>query len=108
MPNDAAWLAPWYAVTDNATCAGLEEQLRREIAPTHVLSGQTVRLIARRADTDDALFALSDGRVAEVHLTWRGSTETDPRWPATALYASLADWMREEMAPLHRLLMDRP
>jgi hypothetical protein len=107
MSDDAGWLDPWYAVAHGATCAGLEQQLRREIAPRHILAGKDVRLIARRTDTDDVLFALRDGRVAEVHLTWKGSREPDPRWPATAIYASLTDWMQEEMMPLHRLLMDR-
>jgi hypothetical protein len=61
-------------------------------------------LIARRDDTDDALFLLEDGRVAEVHMTWRKSAEPDPRWPATAIFASLEDWARERMAPLHEAL----
>jgi hypothetical protein len=65
-----------------------------------VLAGETVRLIARRQDTDDALFALDGGRVAEVHMTWRQSTEEDPRWPATAVFPSIEDWARESMVPL--------
>lgn len=59
-------------------------------------------------DTDDALFALDDGRVAEVHLTWRQGTEPDPRWPFTALFPSLEDWMRLAMVPLHRELARDP
>lgn len=60
-----------------------------------------MRLIARRDGTDDALFQLDDGRVAEVHMTWRRSRETDPRWPATAIFTSLEDWVEESMKPLH-------
>lgn len=106
MTDGLAWLPPWNPVDDEAQSKALERQLRREIAPGHVLTGHTVRLIARRDDTDDALFALEDGCVAEVHMTWRTSRETDPRWPATAIFASLGVWAEESMKPLHEELSD--
>ena len=49
-------------------------------------------------------FALDDGHVAEVHLTWRRDTEPDPRWPDCAIFASLEEWRRESMVPLHEWL----
>ncbi|MCC7252216.1 hypothetical protein [Hyphomicrobium sp.] len=101
MTGALQWLEPWYAIDDADVGAGLERQLDVELSPLHVLYGESVRLIARRTDTDDALFALSDGRVAEVHLTWKSSTEEDPRWPATAIFASLDEWARDSMRPLH-------
>lgn len=104
MPGTFEWLSPWYAVESVDVCVGLEAQLRREISARHVLHGESVRLIARRDDTDDALFVLADGRVAEVHLTWKNGTEEDPRWPATGIFASLDEWARESMAPLHEEL----
>src|SRR5262245_18239542 len=104
MPETFEWLSPWYPVASPDICAGLEAQLRREISSRHVLHGQSVHLIARRDDTDDALFALADGRVAEVHLTWKNGREEDPRWPATGIYPSLDQWARESMAPLHEEL----
>lgn len=75
-----------------------------EIPQDHILARESVRLIARRGDTDDALFALTEGRVAEVHMTWRKSRETDRRWPATAIFSSFAEWEAESMIPLHREL----
>jgi hypothetical protein len=78
----------------------LESELHRELCPTHILYAKSVRLIARRDDMDDALFALDDGRFAEVHLTWRGSVEPDPRWPATAIFASMDEWRQRSMRPL--------
>lgn len=101
MTNQLQWLQPWHPVDDASVRSGLEHQLRVELSPRHVLHGESVRLIARRADTDDALFALPDGRVAEVHLTWRSRTEEDPRWPAAAIFASLDEWAAESMRPLH-------
>jgi hypothetical protein len=95
------WLPPWYAVDEASVGQGLEGQLRMEISDRHILAGEAVRLIARRADTDDALFALEGRRVAEVHLTWKNGTEEDPRWPVTAIFASLEEWARDSMAPLH-------
>ena len=104
MTSSFEWLEPWYHVDDPTICGGLEQQLQREISARHVLSGERACLLARRADTDDALFELSNGRVAEVHLTWRQSTEPDPRWPATAIFGSLEEWARESMVPLHQEL----
>ena len=100
------WLTPWYPVVDGYIGAGLERQLAVEISRRHVLFGETCRLIARREDTDDALFALPGGRVAEVHLTWSSRTEQDPRWPATAVFGSLEDWARDSMVPLHAELSE--
>ena len=107
MSAPVTWLEPWYPVDEFGAervvemAAALEKQLRREICKRHVLHGESVSLIARRADTDDVLFALAGGRVAEVHLTWRRGTEPDPRWPDTAIFASLDQWARESMVPLH-------
>lgn len=102
-----AWLAPWGGLDDEKIAAALAEQLAREIAPGHVLEGKTVHCIARRDDTDDVLFAIDDGRFAEVHLTWRQSRETDPHWPSTAIFASLDEWARDSMQPLFNDLHDR-
>ncbi len=104
MWDAITWLEPWYPVDDEMICQGLERQLMLEIPADHILAHESVRLIARRDDTDDALFALTRGRVAEVHMTWRRSRETDPRWPATAIFSSLAEWTAESMIPLHREL----
>lgn len=101
MTGAFAWLEPWYPVADADVRAGLERQLHQEISHRHVLFGERVRLIARRADTDDALFELANGRVAEVHLTWSQRVEQDPRWPVTAVFGCLEEWARESMVPLH-------
>lgn len=101
------WLEPWYPIDEFGAergvemAAALEAQLRRELSPRHLLAAETVRAIARRQDMDTVLFALDGGRVAEVHLTWSRCTETDPRWPGCAIFASLGDWQRRSMAPLH-------
>ena len=110
MSVPVTWLEPWYPVDEFGPekavemAAALEKQFRREICCSHVLHGESVSLIARRADTDDVLFALAGGRVAEVHLTWRRGTEPDPRWPDTRIFASLEEWRRESMVPLHEWL----
>ncbi|RUP09253.1 hypothetical protein [Hyphomicrobium sp.] len=106
MTDGFVWLEPWYPVDDTAICAGLEAQLRLEVSRRHVLHGEAVQLIARRGDTDDALFLLAGGRVAEVHMTWSKRTEPDPRWPATGIFASLDDWAHDSMLPLHRELSE--
>ncbi|WP_144083524.1 hypothetical protein [Hyphomicrobium nitrativorans] len=104
MSDTIAWLDPWYPIVDEVVRHGVERQLMLEIPQSHILARESVRLIARRGDTDDALFALTEGRVAEVHMTWRRSPETEPHWPATAIFSSLAEWAAESMIPLHHEL----
>lgn len=73
----------WFEMQE-AQAIGFEDELRRECVPGHVLHGLEVRAVATADWSDDALFELEDGRWALVHLTWK--TETDPKWPATAIY----------------------
>jgi hypothetical protein len=95
------WLVPWFAVESGEQRSTLETELRQEIARTHVLFGLKVSALGHRRDQDDVLFALEDGRVAEVHLTWRGTAETDPRWPEMVFFPSLTAWVEEQMVPAH-------
>ncbi|MGN8001430.1 hypothetical protein [Sphingomonas sp. 22176] len=107
------WLKPWVARDDfgwseeeiSDFCTAWEQQLVREVGPQHILRGLVPTLIARRFDCDDALFRLPDGRIAEVHLTWRESEEPDPRWPSTGIFSSLEKWTTERMAKQHQALI---
>lgn len=104
------WLEPWDPIMDEgwsadrkaAFCRGWEEQLAQEVGPEHLLFQQSVSLIARNYSSDDALFQLPDGRIAEVHLTWRKSMEPDPRWPSAALFTSLDEWECKRLARWHQ------
>jgi len=86
--NDPA--DPWEVITDAHPCRGLEDELRKEVGPRHELWNRAAKPIARRVD--DVAFLLEDGRIAEVHLTWKGMTEADPRWPATRFFLNVEDW----------------
>jgi hypothetical protein len=104
------WLEPWAAIADldwdegkkADYCAGWEGQLAREVGPMHILHTRAAKLIARRFDTDDALFQLETGEVAEVHLTWSRGQEPDPRWPGAAIFPTLEHWASESMATQHQ------
>jgi hypothetical protein len=93
------WLEPWSELDNEDERKSLENQLVREVGPKHVLFGQRPKLVARRYDRDDALFLLDDGRLADVHLTWRRDMEPDPRWPSCGLFDSIEEWAREVMEP---------
>jgi hypothetical protein len=81
------WLELWEPVGDEMTVESQsfreawERELRKEVTSSHVLYGFEAKLIARRYDSDDALYKLDDGRVARVHLTWKQAEEIGPRWP---------------------------
>jgi len=102
VPDDH-WLMPWYGPpwNDPNGLIIIEHQLACEIPPGHVLSGQIVRLLAREDASDNVLFGLPDGRVAEVHLVWGRSRQTDPHWPSTAVFGSLQEWMATIIMPGH-------
>jgi hypothetical protein len=91
------WTEPWAAVFRTDEQAGLQIELGVELAEAHPLFGYAVTAIARRYDRDDVLFELPDGRVAEVHLTWRGAKEVDTRWPRAQLFSSVEEWIKERM-----------
>ena len=66
-------------------------ELRAELAPSHPLHGQDIRVVARRLDQDDVLLSLPDSRRwAICHLTWSGKQEP-PNYPRTKIYDDLAD-----------------
>jgi hypothetical protein len=95
------WLRPWYRLDNDKERLSLERELQRELSERHVLWKKAVMIIARRYDQDDILARMSDGKVAEVHLTWRGETETDPRWPRTQIHGTIDEWRERSMRPLH-------
>jgi hypothetical protein len=90
MASETTWDGDWYAVESATEREWAEDELRRELAPGHVLHGVNVTAIARRWRRDDILFQLQDGRFAQVHLTRR--PETNPTWPDTQIYSTLKDW----------------
>lgn len=98
---EQGWLRPWYRLDNDKERRWLEWELQRELSEKHVLWKKAVTIIARRYGQDDVLARMSDGKVAEVHLTWRGATETDPRWPTTQVYATIDEWREGSMRPLH-------
>jgi hypothetical protein len=95
------WLEPWVPIESNNDRMALEVELGSELVIGHPLHGVTVSALARRRDGDDVLFALADGRVAEVYLTWRDRSESDSHWPLVEFYSSLATWSARRMAPQH-------
>lgn len=91
------WPAGWRAPAP-AEAAALESELRRELGAGHVLADRKSRVIARRDDRDDILIELPDepGRVAVVHLTYRGTREPNPIWPETRFHESIVAWRKAE------------
>jgi hypothetical protein len=71
---------PWYPIIDVTAARTLADELARELGEGHLLFDVAVEAVARRADRDDVLFRLLDGsgRLALVHLTWRGEVEPAP------------------------------
>ena len=102
------FLEPWFAYTDER----ILDELRRELAPGHILEGVGLSPIAYRKDCDEVLFGLEDGsgRIAAVHLTFSSSRERDPNLPKTWIFedcttcleymqAAHASWAGEEKDP---------
>ncbi len=90
--------ATWY-YTDAAESENQHAELQRELPPGHLLYGVPVRTIAwREPMNDDVLFQhLNDPtRFTVVHLTWRGRTEVDKRFPTVELDGSFQHFLDEE------------
>lgn len=97
-PSRIQWREPWFAVTPDDALK-IEAELRREVCARHLLFGRSVTAVGRRRDRDDVLFYLGESApsVAVVHLTYR--RETQPGWPDTTLFDTLAAWMEQCMIP---------
>jgi hypothetical protein len=83
----------WFEPEEELFRQNLEAELRKEVGEGHVLKGLDVRLLAQYGPSDDALFGLDDGRVAQVHLTWSGSPEPIPRVPVTSIFKNIEEWL---------------
>ena len=101
-PADLVWLEPWTIVAVEGE--DLVRKPRCELSDRHILFGVPVAAIARRSDCDNVLFATADPSkpLAVVHLTWKGGTEHDARWPRTKLYENWRDWIDRCLIPDHR------
>ncbi|QSR18943.1 hypothetical protein CA833_17395 [Novosphingobium sp. KA1] len=85
------WDGDWSEVSSETERTWLEEELAREVCPTHSLYGVRAVALGRRWRRDDVLFHLEDGRFAQVHLTRR--PESNPLWPSTEFFASFDAWL---------------
>jgi hypothetical protein len=102
-----AWPPPWASIKNEVACmeyaritadifdhkgmiaARLEEELRREACPGHLLFGRECRAVAfNTEDPNEFVFLTSNPAMplAWVHLTWQ--VETDPLWPYTVGYTT--------------------
>ena len=72
------WLSPWRAIPDPDLARAFEDELAREVTAPHPLAGLAATALGQHAGNDDVVFALGDGRFAEVHLTWAGTAEAPP------------------------------
>ena len=89
---------PWQRCADSR----FVDELRREMPPGHALQNSDVTIVARRNDRDDFLYSINDGtgRMAEVHLTWSKSSETNQVSPRTMIYENIESWL-ETMRAAH-------
>jgi len=90
--KESHWLWPlgWRTVMTVRARAMIDAELGRELPEGHVLKSRTAKVLGRFEQSDDMLFQLEDGSVAEVHLTWEVEDRAD--WPRTALYDSFRLW----------------
>jgi hypothetical protein len=87
---------PWCRLPDECQRRFVEDELKKELGAGHPLAGLPLSVIARREDQDDVLVSLDRGEVAEVHLTWSGKMETDPRWPRAVIFESMEQWLVQQ------------
>lgn len=92
------WREPWHAISRDSA-AKAEAELHREMCDKHVLFGRVLTAIGCRQDCDDVLFYLGEvaPSFAVVHLTCR--RETQPEWPHTTFFDSLASWVEQCLIP---------
>src|SRR5260370_38469963 len=80
-------VSPWHAPSASAA-QSLIVEAEEEIAADHPLKGMINGVLARSSASDDVLFELTDGRVANVHLTWIRKPEQSP-WPGHTIFSNV-------------------
>lgn len=95
-PLEAPGLPRGWATLDWEDREHLTEELRRELAPGHVLKHARLTPLAHRRSRDDFLVRAggAPAPLYMVHLTWHA--ETDPRWPTARPYQSVAEFAAAE------------
>ena len=90
------FLEPWVAVGSEQDA--FDKELRSELSPENYLSASVLRALARRIDCDDVLFEVcdekADFKLASVHLTWSGRTESNP-WPRAKIFTGVEDFITQ-------------
>jgi hypothetical protein len=98
---------PWETISVTQKIL-LENELAAEIGTSngastspHILTTYKYSALGRCSTNDDVLFAIhhptADFQFAVVHLTWRGNTENNSRWPITSFYVDFEEFRRTVM-----------
>ena len=85
---DIAWAAERWSALGWLGQRRMNRALQNEMAAGHALATLNPQALAAEFHQDNVLFALADGRVALVHLTY-GPKSASPDWPTTTMYPSL-------------------
>lgn len=96
VPDMTMLSALWTDVRGTDEAAVLEAELARVVTDGHILRRVPAAAVAVRKLRKEAVFRLTDGRWAWVHLTWRA--DVGPRWPSTCVtdsWAALVDELRD-------------
>lgn len=70
---------PWEHLTES-TAITLQQELQKELSPSHQLFGTKSVALAHRIDNDDVLFWIQDlNTYAIIHLTWSHASRDEGR-----------------------------
>jgi len=99
--NEIHFLEPWHKLQNDAE--PFNSELKKEMAPNHLLYGKQFNAIAKRQDTDDVIFELPEGenKFAVVHLTKSQKAEEDSSYPKTKLYENWLDLYNNSIVKDH-------
>lgn len=84
---------PWIEFESDIERQQILLELKREINTEHILFGRIVSPIAKRLDSDDYIFKISQDSYALVHLTWSGVQEKNNLFPYTELFSNIDEYL---------------
>jgi hypothetical protein len=90
-------LGPWRKIPEDRRL-GYQTELMKEVGPGHPLWDVPLRVCATRTDGNEIMCSIDDGskRVAVVHLTWSGVSES-PRYPTTRFFGTFERFIMHVM-----------
>jgi hypothetical protein len=96
--DDIVWSRFWrpmYDGEDGTEAQSFQNILASELTSVHPLFSFQPKILGRCRSNDDVVAILNDGRIAVIHLTWKGKPDQNPeKYPSWGCFNTVEAFNR--------------